>query len=300
MTPFTLIVPTKLTDATFISSSVLENDYPVWDAGTTYSIGTRVIVTAGHHKIYESIASGHTGVFPPTDGSKWVEVGPTNRWAMFDESGGTITQAANTIEVVFTGAKVTGIGLLELAAKTVRIQGKFGGDTFYDETYQLPDRATVTDWYEYFQVDPDPATEAVFLNIPFIAGAEFTVTISNPGGTVRCGNIIFGAATYIGKVQYGATSGIIDYSRKVVDEFGRVTLVQRNFSKKINVNVYVESNSVDRVQSQLSKVRAVPCLWIGSANTYESLTVYGFYRDFSFNISYPTYSVLSLEVEGLT
>ena len=46
-------------------------------------------------------------------------------------------------------------------------------------------------------------------------------------------------------------------------------------------------------------LRATPVLWIGS-ESFESLTVYGFYKEFSIDIAYPTVSYCSLTIEGLT
>lgn len=64
-TPFFVIEPTLTTDANFVSSTVPENDHPVWSAATAYTAGQRVIVTTGHHKIYEARIN-NTGKFPPT------------------------------------------------------------------------------------------------------------------------------------------------------------------------------------------------------------------------------------------
>jgi hypothetical protein len=42
----------------------------------------------------------------------------------------------------------------------------------------------------------------------------------------------------------------------------------------------------------------VAAVWVGSEE-YASMIVYGFYKDFSIEISYPTVSICSLEIEGL-
>jgi hypothetical protein len=297
---FTIITPEVLTDSTLVSSNAPENDHPVWNSSTNYSLGTRVIVTTGYHKIYECISGGHTGSFPPNNPTRWVEVGPTNRWAMFDESGGTLTQNPNTIVVSFTGNRVTGLALEEVQAKSVRVVGSFGSTVFYDQTKALQDTESVGDWYEYFTLVPNPARNVFFETIPYVNEATFTVTIDNTGGTAACGALVFGPAQTIGKTQYGATTGIVDYSRKEVDEFGRAKLIVRKFSKKMNANVYIESSQTDRVQRLLSSVRATPCYFIASGDTFEVMTIFGFYRDFTINVQNPSYSVLAIEVEGLT
>lgn len=297
---FTIITPEVLTDSTLVSSNVPENDYPVWNNTTTYALGARVIVTTGYHKIYESISGGNTGSFPPDNPTNWVEVGPTNRWAMFDESGGTITQNADTVVVTFTGVRVTGLALEEVQAKSVRVVGTLGSTTFFDEAKTLPDTESVGDWYEYFTLAPNPARNVFFSGIPYVTDATFTVTVDNTGGTATCGALVFGPAQTIGMTQYGATTGIVDYSRKEVDEFGRAKLIVRKFSKKMNANVYVDSSQTDRVQRLLSSIRATPCYFIAAGDTFEVMTIFGFYRDFTISVQNPSYSVLAIEVEGLT
>ena len=62
------------------------------------------------------------------------------------------------------------------------------------------------------------------------------------------------------------------------------------------------AGQMNKVQRVLADVRATPCVWIGAddAQLYAPLIVYGWYRDFSIDVAYPTTSYVSLEVEGLT
>lgn len=47
------------------------------------------ILTSTHRK-YEALAAS-SGVSPSTDPAKWLDLGPTNRWAMFDARVGAAT-----------------------------------------------------------------------------------------------------------------------------------------------------------------------------------------------------------------
>jgi hypothetical protein len=49
----------------------------------------------------------------------------------------------------------------------------------------------------------------------------------------------------------------------------------------------------------LSEIRATPVAWIGSEDFSPTL-IFGWARDWSEEIRYPTQSLLSLEIEGLT
>ena len=56
------------------------------------------------------------------------------------------------------------------------------------------------------------------------------------------------------------------------------------------------------MQSYLYTLRATPAVWIASDEIRfeETLIVYGFYKDFSTEISYPTFSKCNIEIESLT
>jgi hypothetical protein len=309
--PFTIIKPITVDDSSFVSSSLTENDYAEWAVGTTYAVGNRVIVIdngasppVGIHKIYESLEAGNVGNSPPTSPTKWVEVGPTNRWAVFDESGGTKSTGTSPVSWTIETGRIDSVAVLEIEnANSVQIIGYSPSEgspgIVYDETYTLDDTTVVVNWFEYFFSPIRKGTEVLVTDIPPYQDLELTVIVEG-AGELSVGTILFGNSTEIGLTSLGAKSGIIDYSRKEVDQFGRATLVKRKFSKRMDVTLLVDNSIVDSVQYLLSDLRATPVLWVAAKGTYELLTIYGFYRDFSIDISYPNQSLCTLEIEGLT
>ena len=307
--PFTVIIPKKIDDSNFVSSSLSEVDYPNWDQSPnpqlSYNVGDRCIVTTGYHKIYEAIqpvtSTPNTTTPPHTLTTHWVEVGPTNRWAAFDTSGGTFSYSSGAnIVFSFTMDRATSIALVELTARSVRIQATAPGyPNYYDQTYNLGDRAVINNWYDYFTADSFLATELIITDIPAIPATTFTITIENNGNPLQVGNLIVGTNIELGNTKYGAKIGIIDYSKKEVNEFGKATIVKRTFSKKMDVTLDVDNGIIDSVAARLNYLRSTPCLWVGANGAFESLTVYGFYRDYSVEIAYPTHSICSLQIEGL-
>jgi hypothetical protein len=299
-TPFYVVTPTMIDDMNFVSSTVPENDFPVYSEATTYPLGARVIVTTGYHKIYESLVASNTGNFPPTNPTRWLEVGPTNRWAAFDQSGNTLVTATDSIEFAITGNRFGSVGLLEVQASSVRIRASTLVDgTYYDKTYTLPDRSVVSNWYEYLYQPISKQKQFVVTDIPPISGSTYTITVTN-NGPVSLGTFVFGNKSEFGFTQYNATIGIIDYSRKDVNQFGTATLTKRNFSKRMDVSVFMESVLTDSITTKLQDLRATPALWVAAQDSYEVMTIYGFYRDFSIDIAFPTQTVGSLQIEGLT
>lgn len=170
-------------------------------------------------------------------------------------------------------------------------------NTYFRE-YSL-NETLVDNWYDYFYQDYTLLTEAIFQNVPSYTRTRITVSVV--GDIVRCGIVFAGSSYPLGTTQYGASAGIIDYSKKETDEFGTTTFIRRAFSKRMNVNIILPSSDLYRVQKVLSDIRATPCVWIGSEDEiYRPLVMYGYYRDFNLEIPYPEYSYCSLQIEGLT
>lgn len=168
----------------------------------------------------------------------------------------------------------------------------------YFREYSL-NETLVDNWYDYFYQDYTLLSEAIFQNVPSYTRTRITVSVV--GDIVRCGIAFAGSSYPLGTTQYGASAGIIDYSKKETDEFGTTTFIRRAFSKRMNVNIILPSSDLYRVQKILSDIRATPCVWIGSEDEiYRPLVMYGYYRDFNLEIPYPEYSYCSLQIEGLT
>lgn len=294
-----VITPTPINDARFTSSTAPENDFAAYAAGTTYALGAKVIRTSTH-RIYESLQAGNTGKTPETSPTWWLDIGPTNRWAMFDTVIGTKTTLASPLTVVLAPGAVDSIALLELvgASVTVSMTSTAGGGSVYSKTVSL-DASEVGDYYEYFFAPFVQRQSVVLTDLP--PYADGVITVSLTGSTVSMGLLSVGMASELGSAQYGATAGITDYSIKTVDAFGNTTLTQRSYAKRSTVNLWMEKGTINRVHRKLSDLRATPCVWVGVEDAeLDPLTVFGFFKDFSIDVAYPTVALCSLEIEGMT
>lgn len=294
-----VITPTVITDALFTSSTAPETDHAAYAAGTTYALGDRVIRTATH-RIYESLQAGNIGHTPESSPTWWLDVAPTNRWAMFDSVVGTSTTLASPLTVVIHPGAVNAIALLELVGTsvTVSMTSTAGGGSVYSQTISL-DASEVGDYYEYFFAPFIQRTSVVLTDLP--PYADGIITVSLTGSTVSLGVLSVGLFDELGDAQYGATAGITDYSLKTTDAFGNTTLTQRSYAKRTTVKLVLGKGDVNRVHRALADLRATPCVWVTAEDAaLDPLTVYGFFKDFQIEVAYPTASLCSLEIEGLT
>jgi peptidoglycan hydrolase CwlO-like protein len=266
-----LLQPVIIDPVMLTATNVPETDYPEWGADTTYALGARVM-RAVAHKVYESVVAGNVGHDPSAGATQWIEVGPTNRWAMFDGALGTSTVKASSIIVTIAPGTVNALALLDVSATSVRVQA-----TGYDRTLAVG------------------AGPVLFLDLP-ATGVAFTVTIT--GTEVSVGTLLIGKLVGLGVTEASPTAGITDFSRKEVDDFGEATIVERAWAKRMTARALIRSDATDAVVNRVATVRARPSLWIGQ-DQLDSLTLYGFFKDFSVEVG-ESVSMLSLSVEGLS
>ena len=295
-----LIRPTTLTDAMLTSSTAPETDYPAWSSVTAYTVGARVILTATHRR-YEALAAS-TNVSPSTEPTKWLDLGPTNRWAMFDARVGTATSRTASLQVGLAPGTIDALALIDTEAESATVTLTAGGVQVYSrsQTFNVGGVA-IDNWFSWFFEPLGQKTSMLFLDVPVYAAGQISVTLTrdNPADSVSCGTLLVGRQLSLGDTEHGADIGIIDYSRKETDQFGVTSVVERAFAKRMTAKVVLATDAIDDIHRSLAALRATPVLWIGS-ESFESLTVYGFYKEFSIDIAYPTVSYCSLTIEGLT
>lgn len=292
-----IIKPQIITPSLLISSNVPENDAPLWTS-TSYNVGQQVIY---NHRLYQAILNNNNKR-PDLYPDKWLDLGATNRYRMFDNIVGNPTTNLNTIDfTVTTGTIIDGIALFNVVAASVRVivTDPILG-VVYDQTLSLEDFSEITSCFAYwFNPVGERSNEIVFLNIGNYPQASVRVIIDNGTETASCGEAVLGTQHNIGVSNFGTTIGIRDYSRKEVDEFGSFTIVQRTFSKIADYEVTFETSSLGAVQKYLASIRATPVVFIGDGNRSETI-IYGFYKGFSIVIATPTISDGTIQVEGLT
>jgi len=298
------IVPITITDDVLVSSTIAEDDYAAWSSGTSYTLGQRVIyVSTDVHQVYESVYAGSQSGHDPTldtTNTWWLLVGSTGRWSMFDASVSEQSTDDGTITVkLLTRERYDSIALFNLSAASLTVSMVDGtAGTVYSSTTSLTSTSGITDWWAYFFAPVERRVDYFLTGLPLYPDAELTITLTE-GGTVAVGEIVVGLSRDWGDTQYGAQVGITDYSIKEADDWGNYYITQRAFSKRADLTVWLDNSRIDAFQAYLAGIRATPAVYVGS-DSYGALLLYGFYKDFAIDISYPSVSVCSLTVEGLT
>ncbi len=326
-----LLQPIAITDAVLTSSSVAEDDAIEWTAAGGYALGQRVI-RRSTHRVWESLIERNVGHDPATTTGAWLDVGPTNRWAMFDQALGSVTTDEAPIVVTLRpGPSASGLAILDCNAASVRVQapgydrtvaptGGSGAALFLDLSLAAGASITVTltpfgeaatrvVWDDGFAWDDsstwqDTVAGTATVEPPSWADAEAVSDATEwqdsrgGDGTVFVGTLLLGILRPLGITERSATSGITDYSRRETDEFGETMIVPRAWAKRMAAKALIRTDAVDQVVGRIAAVRAVPSLWLGDAGV-DSLIVYGFFKDFSVEVG-ETLSKLTLSIEGFS
>jgi hypothetical protein len=274
--------------------------YGLYSTTQTFAKGDRIINPTTHRTL-ESVQAANTNK-PLTDVAWWIDIGPTNRWAMFDDAVGTLAGETGEITVVLAPGSVDGLAIIDTTAETVRVVVTNGLATVYDVTKSTNvGGSSINSWFKWFFEPIGKKTVLTFLDLPSYPNCVVTVTITgaNPAGEIKVGSLIVGRQFDLGSTEVGGNVGITDFSRKVTDDFGVTTVVERAWSKRMTLRAMVATEDVDGIVRELAKVRAKPTLFIGEEG-FDSLSILGFYKDFDVDLALANISYVSLTVEGLT
>lgn len=310
------IKPITINDAIVTDSNVPESDEIEWtSAGAPYAANAvRMVTTTANgaseatHMIYRSTAGSNnedptertTYVSGDTTVFWWEEVSPTNRFKMFDSVVQEQTELAGGIVVELTpGEWTNSLALINVDGSDVDIVMTSTADgEVYNENFSLTSYSGIQDWYAYYFTPIERMTELVITELPVYLDATIEVSI-NSSGTAKCGSLVLGMFFDIGLSLNGAQFGIIDYSVKSTDAEGRVTITERAYAKKAQVDVLVETARMSQVGIALTDILNVPVVW--TANENDSNTViYGYYKEFQTVYSDYRSSMCALQIEGLT
>lgn len=299
-----VITPIEINDARLTSSTIAEPDTgeTLWNAATSYVLGDVVIRTTTHKK-YENILAGVDAGLPENTPTRWIEVAPTNRYAMFDTLRNTQSIKASPVTVVLTPAvRIDSIGILSVDADEVDISITVGSETVYSATRNLNTRE-VFDWYDYFFSEFSKTPNVVFFDIPPYSNAVITITFTSVS-TIKVGAIVIGNQTDLGKAIHGVSSDELNFSRIDREVTGESVLLRRRSVPKINIQSLADPSKLNKIRDTRKNLNAVPAVWSGLDDKinnpyFETVLLLGVYKKFEINMNNSKMVDINLEIEEI-
>lgn len=292
--------PLTITPA-MLTSSIAEVDTgeTAWVSGATCALAD---VRTYSTRKYERLVAGAGTITPDLDPTNWLDVGPTNKWAMFDTLRNTQSSAASPITVSIVPAqRIRSIALVRCEASSITITITVGGETKYTTTRNMNGRHTTTAT-EYcfggFKFIPNLS----ILDLPPYAASTITVTITNAVAAAKVGALCIGNPVYLGGTEYNAVRGALNFSEIERSRFGDVKLTPRPSKPETQQTLWIKKAAVNSVIALFEDTDAVPCIWSGldDVNTddyYDALFLLGIHREWSVSLAYPTNAKVSLQIE---
>lgn len=299
-----VIIPIEINDTRLTSSTIAEPDTGevAWNAATSYTLGQKVIRSTTH-KVYENILAGVDAGVPESTPNRWIEIGSTNRYAMFDTLRNSQSVKASPVTVVIDpNYRVDSIGILSVDADFVEIDVNYGGLSVYNVVKQL-DTRVVFDWYSYFFSPFSKIQNYVVFDIPPYFNTTITITFTSIS-PVKVGAIILGNASFIGKATYGVLSEEVNFSRIERAPTGESILLQRRSIPKISVQTIADKALVDKIRETRKYLNAIPAIYSGLDDLrdnpyFETMLLLGVYKRFEVDISMPDHVRCNLEIEEI-
>lgn len=298
------VQPLAFNPAMLASTTAIEQN-PLWDPGVTYPKDAMVVWVhadgaAVIYYIYQSLVSNNA-TEPGTDLLAWLEIGPCNKCAMFDGRVSTRTEAVSPLVVVLEPGDITSnLGLLNLIGNSLTVEMLVGGEVIYTQTVSLLG-AEISDWWSYYFTPDEQVTLALFDSLPAFYNQQLRITLTGLG-TVAIGHCVFGTRQDIGELQYGAQANVVDYSRKVTDEFGVTSFVERDYADEFSGQLLVQNAQLSSIKRLLRRLRATPTLYVGSSDERfrELFVAFGWVRSHRIAVPYTNESLLDIEIGALT
>lgn len=297
-----LLKPITITEAKLAGTNLPEDPSIEWTAGETCALGA-VRHLPGTHRVYLSLQDGNVNHDPLTSPPWWKDVGPTNRWAMFDGLPGKASEAPNVLTVTLRpGGAITAIGLVGSNAIKVRalMRDKPGGATVFDQEFSLSS-VMITNALEYATAPFEYRSEFVIRDLPVYTQCEVQITLTGDGVTpVSIKELVIGPAYQFAAPALGLKLSIVDYSQIREDDFGVTAVVERPYVRKVECKFIVPRAEKNKTFAVLTSFRATPVLVVPSYEADDdALILLGILRDPVIEMTTRDYHVCTLTARGL-
>lgn len=299
------IIENKVTD--FLSANFTE-DEPTWSATAKYKYAQEI--RDGHY-IYKYAGANDTNTTdsPSIDSlkqaPKWVNIRPTNYYAMLDEKTMTQTSVQNAIIVELDNVAYDTLSLMELDASSVKVElidKENSSNILYIAQKSLRDESEVVDFYTYCYSPIKKISTFYTGDIPIFRGTKVRVSILNQGANAKCGRVVFGDSFFIGNTDIDISLDFESYSKKETDVFGNTTLQHRPMSIIDNYSVTIPAENIPTLRRKFAKWDAKPLLFVGDEHQHsqlENLLNFGYFQNVSFEYDGTDLSTLNITIKGL-
>lgn len=302
-----LNTPGVLQSVTAAGVALAEDTNPLWASGTTYTAD--IIVYKGNRVYASTGKTGNTNKDPALpinqfnpDGTAnfWVDIGPTNRTAMFDGRINSQTSAASPFVFTLTPGAFNGFAFFGIDADSysITVKDSPGGNVIYNEPTTVLEGSMPGDYYEYFFDRFKPLTQFNRSGIEPYGNSEITVTLNKATGPAKLGMFTIGDSKPVGIPQRDATVNPNSFTYFKQDAYGNATIKKRPSATGMSISCVTETFNANTIKADIDSVSGTPCVVIGSEKPmYEWMTAFGLVKASLSPNPFP-YTTVKLDITG--
>lgn len=281
-----------ITDATLVSCSAAEPDTTrtmpdgtvgevLFNAATNYAVGAYVYSSVTH-RVYKNAAGGVNAAQPHTAPTRWIDAGPTNRWAWADWYRSTATTVTSgSLSIVVRPGSISDVvlfGLEGVVSVRVEVLDAPGGNLIFDRTYSLlywP--SGESPWITYYFDLPQVRQQFEVNGIQPANASQVTLTLTGTSGQpLSVAAVLFGRYQALGCAEFGASARQRPFSKLEEDDFGNVKILRRGFTSDIRAVAYMDTSEANAIKRAVDNVSDVPvALRISRDARYDFLRGFG-------------------------
>ncbi|AAW67529.1 hypothetical protein [Listonella phage phiHSIC] len=247
-----------------------------------YNPGDQVVVLSNHTKYQCLVATSQSPIDGATEDATatWIKVGPTNKWAMFDNLQNTKT--LNDTDFTITLNPTTYVNTLAAlgfsGVTSIRVEvDNVGGTTIYDKTFGTSDFSAIYDHYTYVFYQIVALQKLIVDDLPPLPDTEIRVTFS--GSDIQIGELAHGFAINVGTLVAESTkSDRFRYREQQYNEFGYPVGAEPIVVELNTYDVLVPKLNNPAIQKLLDRLTGKNTLWVGDIGGGQGLITYGFFE----------------------
>lgn len=253
--------------------------------GQTYSKET--LVQMGED-VFESGENENTDTpIPERTTTSWIYKRKINKLRAFDPKMNTLSIADNEIWWVVESNFIDLIGFFGLQAKEVKVEFFDINDEVMNtpiKTYSEVTQKRIVTTYTNFRTSPMEYTRRTYFEMKPLYNKKMKITISNPQGEVRVGNIGYGRKYDFGLVLVDkklTTSTRNVFLKERDKTTGEIKVTPVLLYKRLTIHTIIETSKVERTENKFDDLNGIPCLWIAlKGNGLPTVMIYGYHEDF--------------------
>lgn len=273
---------------------------PITTSGTQSGTHT---ATASIHKSYQGLIASNTGNPPAIDdGSKWLYLGPSNAWALFDLYRKSVSWAASPYSVKVTPKERVGsVFLGGLVADSVTINVWVGGIIVHTEVRNLSTRKSLN-YTDFFFKKFRLKTSVQVIDLPLYSSASIEVVATRASGLVGIGEYVVGNPVYLGKTQYGVSIKTRNFTKfdRNFDGTPQAPVRRRNVPT-VAPDIVFDKENTSILTDLRDDLNGVVAVWSNLDDEdhpyFEPLLILGIATTFDINLARPNEGVLSAVFE---